>query len=54
LNADTAAVLPFHRRQLPAPEASATFRRLGADYDLLAERPEARVKLRRNRETPTG
>jgi hypothetical protein len=37
-----------------APAARASLRRLAADYDLLAERAEARATAARNRETPTG
>jgi len=36
------------------PEGRATFLRLAEDYELSAERAEARATAQRDRETPTG
>jgi len=36
------------------PEARATFRRLADDYELLAQRAEARAAASRDREAPAG
>jgi hypothetical protein len=40
--------------QCKTAEARESFLRLAKDYDLLAERAEARAQAQRDRETPTG